>query len=119
MGWNRERVIFALSLLILVGSIIHASTSFTGSSGEEISLSEPRAATVGDIRGGDVALDWFAGGSGEIRNPFQEKSEWRPARPDSLPTPPYADLLRRIPLPATVARAPRAWPSLEAPPEVE
>ena len=119
MGWNRERIVFALSLLILVGSIVHASTSFFGDAGEEITLSEPRAATVGEVAG-EVVLDWFKGGQGALRNPFEAKSEWRPARPDALPAPPYTDLLRRVPLPGTVAGAPRAWPSLEeTPPEVE
>lgn len=112
MGWNREKLICALSVLVLVGSAMHAGSSFVGSPGETVSLQEPAPATVGVV-GGDVALEWYPGGEGELRDPFQAKSDWRPARPDPLAPPPFGDLLRRIPLPAPVATAERAWPLLE------
>jgi hypothetical protein len=117
-GWNRERLIFALSLLVLAGSAIHAGRSFIGGDVESIHLQEPAPASVVAV-GSEVAIDWYAGGGPSApRDPFQAKSEWRLARPDPLPLPPHGALERRIPLPAPVARSPRAWPGLEAiPPE--
>lgn len=114
-GWNREKVLFALALLVLIGSIVHSAGSFLAEDPAAIQLSEPRAATQGAV-GGAVAIEWFAGGAGSIRDPFQAKSDWRPARPDALPPPPIDPLARRIPLPAPVARTPRAWPGLEEEP---
>ena len=71
-----------------------------------------------DAVGGVVAIEWYPGGSGDLRDPFQAKSEWRSPRPDPLGLPPYGSLQRRVPLPAPVARAPRAWPGREMhPPE--
>jgi len=114
-AWNREKALFALALLVLIGSIAHSVGSFVGDDPAAVPLGEPTPATNVKV-GGAVALDWFAGAPGEIRDPFQAKSDWRPARSDDLPPPPIDPLARRIPLPAPVARAPRAWPGLEEEP---
>ncbi len=117
MGWNRERIAFTLSLVVLVGSIVHSIGSFVGGSSESVSLVEPTPARDG-IVGGAVVIDWYTSGDGTLRDPFQAKSDWSPPRPDALELPPYGSLERRIPLPAPVASAPRAWPGLEAEPPV-
>ena len=112
MGWNKERIVFALSILIFVGSCLSAVGSFVGGDEGDVVLSNPREATVGVV-GGEITIDWFPGGEGSIRDPFQAKSEWRTPRPDPLAAPPVAPLSRRIPLPAPVAGARAAWPILE------
>jgi len=116
-GWNREKVLFALAILVVIGSIAHSAGSFLGEDPASVPLSEPTPATVVKV-GGSVAIEWFAGAPGTIRDPFQAKSDWRPARTDDLPPPPIDPLTRRIPLPVPVARAPRAWPALEETPPV-
>jgi hypothetical protein len=119
MGWNRERITFVLSALVLLGSILHAAGSFLGGDATSIQLQEPAPAQRG-IVGGRVTIDWYQGEGGAIRDPYQAKSDWRSARPDTLALPPYGALERRIPLPAPVASAPRAWPGLEPePPKLE
>ncbi len=112
MGWNKEKLVFALSLLILLGSIVGAASSFVGKGTQVDTLTEPREAAVG-IVGGDIALDWFSAGDGALRDPFRARSEWRVARPDPLMPPPFDRRARRIPLPAVVSDSPTAWPGTE------
>ncbi len=117
MGWNRERIVFALSLMVLLGSLMHGSATFLGTGIDLPALSEPAPAPTGLV-GGDVSIDWYEEEPRFKRDPFETMSEWRLARPDPLASPPYGPLKRRIPLPGPVARTPRAWPGLEeSPPE--
>ena len=90
-----------------------AASSFVGGNDNDVVLSTPREATVGVV-GGEITIDWFPGGEGSIRDPFQAKSEWRTPRPDPLGPPPVDPLSRRIPPPAPVAGARTAWPILES-----
>ena len=76
MGWNRERITFVLSALVLLGSILHAAGSFLGGDATSIQLQEPAPAQRG-IVGGRVTIDWYQGEGGAIRDPYQAKSDWR------------------------------------------
>ncbi|MFQ5653357.1 MAG: hypothetical protein ACE5GW_01330 [Planctomycetota bacterium] len=111
--WNKEKVIAALSLVVLLAAAAWTARSWT-TGRQEVHLQEPAPSSEGGI-GTPLPIQWIEAGAlaGGARDPFQPISEWRSAPRDPLPLPPLGALTRRVPLPAPIAGATMAPPPRE------
>ncbi|MFN0057168.1 MAG: hypothetical protein ACKVX7_01810 [Planctomycetota bacterium] len=118
MSWNKEKAVFAASIVLLVLVVVTTAKSWlAGRESAVPELSEPRPA--GDLKlRTTVDLAWFKVAVADIplRNPYQAQSDWQAAQPDPLRQPPLGPLARRVPVPATLAAARGARPLREATP---
>jgi len=116
MGWNKEKLVFLSSILIVVG-VVFSTIPAWKTGGVELTLTRPSAAT--NVPMGPLRIEWFERESGDQeRGPFTSVSSWRVAVADPIPEPPVEMLWRRIPLPEPIAGTERARPPREAkPPE--
>jgi hypothetical protein len=115
MRWNKEKIVFALSCAVSAVVVVMVGQSwFAQRIGTIPELSEPRSAGDALVRGG-VDLPWFkaAGSDVKLRNPYLVQTGWRPAPLDALARPPLTPLVRRVPVPATLAGAAVARPLRE------
>lgn len=115
MAWNKERIVFGLSLLVFAWVCwTSIGTLGGGPSPAELTVEEPISG--GSVPPAQVELPWFRTDEGfaSARDPFRSQSSWRDAVADALPEPPLDRLKRRVPLPAPVARASRARPAQES-----
>lgn len=115
VNWNKEKVVFAASLLVLA-AVAWKSIQFLGGgvTAKELTVEQPSSG--GSVPPAQVELSWFrlTEDFQSARDPFRSESSWRPAIADGLAHPPLSALSRRVPLPAPIARSLRARPPQES-----
>ena len=113
MMWNKEKAVFAGSVIVAVltcGMAFQALVRHNPVERIEVRLNQKSSSLPTD-----VAIPWQEiGVIADPRNPFELISEWRSAPRDPLPVPVLGTLQNRVPVPAILADASGALPLREA-----
>ncbi len=109
---NKEKIVFGLSLVVLLLTGYESYRKVSKSPSEELTIQGPREAQPRVV--GKAILPWYELETvAKGRDPFRSVSDWQDPEPDPLSPPRLSRLKRRIPSPYPLSRIPTVAPPVE------